>query len=810
MMTRTRTRVCNVEAAFEFDKDVAADASYQPREDAEAKVEGDAVLDLEENEQECIAAFTTVAERVVKRFAVTVRDHFPRVIETIGHIKTREQEVALAMNLPVRTASDRRKVVYVAHSFLDEYLVNSHRQLGNVSPSNFYLSDFVHVHENLYIGDAGGAFHAGPAGFTLVINCAAAEVPNYYVAVPSQNVDYVSLALPGGPMGMSAMVQQDWEHMHATVTLHKEHGKILVRCIEGRHRSAGIVYDMLQTCYNLNQQAAFDSLFRVVPHMDFHNVPEHLFEPSFDATFAESLRNISFDSSMERLRIRYEADGVLPVTALTPFYTFTSGGIKCSMVDYLVQFGMKRFGFASVSGFPASRVARALADVPGPIHLVSYPSHSPGTESKLAPFIRAMCREDGNRFVDMTNVLVRTRVSPQRSRGGDRSIGMQLDTIECRLPPDAANATFVCLDDFLNTGASFYVFALLMTRAGANGDNLHGVVLGRFSAQGPSHETQSDFVILSTSIASDVSVAAPPEVCIDVPSNFEPSLATLGCAVVRRSANDKTLAFTRAADALSAARLWLSLGLRCCPHFPIEDLGYPIQIVTKAPNVARLLRIDGKSLFVLSKVDNTQGVARKTTIQMAHMEWKTLVEEEWAVWDANSAAPVSTQEVQAMLQATYPPAANGEMGWEVLDHGGGNLARFANEKACTAALGEKAFGHGGFRLEWAFGAVQSRLWLSSSLSHEEAVQRIQTLSDLHVICTLSGLSLTSKVLSKHDGGVLNVICEKIRVECSPIKWGCDTTWSSTMQFCNELFFGTRELECSQGGIFPEAAMAALF
>jgi hypothetical protein len=86
--------------------------------------------------------------------------------------------------------------------------------------------------------------------------------------------------------------------------------------------------------------------------------------------------------------------------------------------------------------------------------------------------------------------------------------------------------------------------------------------------------------------------------------------------------------------------------------------------------------------------------------------------------------------------------------------------------------------------------VEARVWVAaSSLSKDDALYRIQTLSHSSVICTLSGSSLTAKVLSKHDGGVLNVIGEKSRVECPLIKWGCDASWSSTMQLCNEMFLG---------------------
>ncbi len=73
-----------VKAAFELDEEIAADSSFQPRENAEAKVEGDAVLDLTVEEERCIAQFTCIAMRVVQRFAKTVCEQFPRVTEMVA------------------------------------------------------------------------------------------------------------------------------------------------------------------------------------------------------------------------------------------------------------------------------------------------------------------------------------------------------------------------------------------------------------------------------------------------------------------------------------------------------------------------------------------------------------------------------------------------------------------------------------------------------------------------------------------------------------------------------------------------------
>ncbi len=160
-----------------------------------------------------------------------------------------------------------------------------------------------------------------------------------------------------------------------------------------------------------------------------------------------------------------------------------------------------------------------------------------------------------------------------------------------------------------------------------------------------------------------------------------------------------------------------------------------------------------------------------------------------AEWEAQSAAPPSEQEVRVLLQELCFPGVGSDVVWEILGHGGGNLVRFTSKKAFNGALKNKDFGKRGYVLERAFGAVKSRVWIRSGDNIKESLLRIQALSDSQVICTLGGALLTEKVLSKHDGGVLSVVSEKIRVECSLIKSGCDTTWSSTMQFCNELFLG---------------------
>ena len=167
-----------VEALFDFDEELAADPSFEPREDGEAEVKGEAALDLKEEEQNRILAFTGVAERVVGWFVGEVRAYFPRVVDgearrfgRAGH-GGGEAVVADAVSLPARTKTERRKVIALASLLLDPLVVNSRRLVQGCEPSKFYFSDFAKIHENIFIGDAGGAFCAGPAGFTLVVNCA--------------------------------------------------------------------------------------------------------------------------------------------------------------------------------------------------------------------------------------------------------------------------------------------------------------------------------------------------------------------------------------------------------------------------------------------------------------------------------------------------------------------------------------------------------------------------------------------------------------------------------------------------------------
>ncbi len=775
------------EAAFAFDSEVAMDSSYQPREDTEARVEGDPVLDLKQEEQKQIVAFTVIAERVVNHFAKSVRDHFPRVVE-VESVPVRGSEkprvvttqVAPAIELPARTASERRKVIYVAHMVLDEFLVNSRRQLGAISPNGFYFCDFSHVFGNIYIGDSGGAFHAGPAGFSLVINCAAHEISNHYENFPTRTIEYLSLPLPHGPDGILAIRNEDWLAIQLAVHRHQE-GRILFHSVDGRNRAAGVVFRVLQTCLYLDQRAAFEALFRACPVMDFVDVPRDLFQQAFEANFAQSLEKISFAHSSERLRIRYGANGLLPVTTLSPYVTFKSGGVKCSLFDYMIEFGVKRFGFERVSDFFASHVASALNDVAGPVYLVVYPPHCPGKQSELLHIILNICRRYPGRFVDASNVLTRVQESPQRSKGGSRAIELQLRSIACTLPDGANEAsTFVCLDDSVNTGSSLSVFGLLMSRAGVSGDNLRGLALGRFSLNGPQSETVSEFVLPSTAITSKMSGAAPFDVCIDLPPNFVP---TMRCTIVCERGTHKTVAFPSPADALAAACTFLASGLECCPHFAIDNFGYPAQLVRKMSHVVRIVRAPAKSLFVLSKVAGLQGSARNLQTQKAHKEWNTLEEEARADWIQRSALPVLAEDVRAALVSIYPPERNTV--WELLEDGGGNHVRFSSSNGFKAALKEKQFGDFGFCVEQVFGDVMSRVWVPLALSHNDAIARIQTLSETGIVCTLNGASVTTKTLTKHDGGILTLTMEHIRTKCPLIKWGCDVTWSPTMQFWNE-------------------------
>lgn len=46
-----------------------------------------------------------------------------------------------------------------------------------------------------------------------------------------------------------------------------------------------------------------------------------------------------------------------------------------------------------------------------------------------------------------------------------------------------------------------------------------------------------------------------------------------------------------------------------------------------------------------------------------------------------------------------------------------------------------------------------------------------------------------QVLRDHDGGVLDVVAERLHVKCPHIKWGCDPTWRPTFQQCNQSFLG---------------------
>lgn len=227
-------------------------------------------------------------------------------------------------------------------------------------------------------------------------------------------------------MGKIEYVSPDSFHTEELLRAVRKHnkGKILVHCADGRSKSAAVVFEILQSCFEMNAEAAFLALFKVVPHMDFQNVPLELFEPSFDAVYnSPSLGNISFRHSTETIRVAF-AGNVLSVASLTPFYSFDSGGVTCSFVDYLIEQGVLRFGFARVCEFFARHLAIALEGINGPIHLVCFPPCLRGETSKLLPIIEAMCASFDGRFVNASYLLTRTSdVGPEHSD----SIGEQLE-----------------------------------------------------------------------------------------------------------------------------------------------------------------------------------------------------------------------------------------------------------------------------------------------------------------------------------------------------------------------------------------------
>jgi hypothetical protein len=776
-----------IAAAVDFDEELQKDPNYKEhRKKNKAEITGEAVLKMTHEEEEKICTFTKLAKCVVSEFAEVVKRKFEEVWEDSDRASRKNQNmkqlVSPAIQLPARTRDERRKVIYVAHHVLDQPWVDKRRLIGNVQPY-FYYSDFKYVCRNVFIGNEGGAFHAGSIGFSLVINCAASEVPNFYEGF--QGVEYVSLNLPGGPNGIRSLSDADKSAVFDAVRRHGEGKKILIHCKEGRHRSAAIVFLVLREVFHKTEFEAFEAVFKAVPHMDFYNIPQH-FERVMVSVFKGPLKCVTFANSTEHLRIQYSGDNVLPVITLAPFYTFKSGESSCTIVDYFIEFGVKRFSqFDIVSTFFARHIYAVLEHLSvRQIHLVVYPSHSAHDESKLVPIVRKLCEMMPDRFLDGTHVLQRTVDSPQRSKGGDRNVNVQFNTIHCELPQGGENAVYCCVDDVLNTGSSFHVFAELMTRAGANSENLHGLALGRFTARGPGHETQSEFVIPASSIASDISVSAPACVCLDVSLDFEHK----GCREVSRTTTCKTVAFLTPALALSTARSLLVGGTPCCPHFAVDDLGFPCQLVSKVRDVGRVMSLDGKSLYVLEKVGAAEGSKANKIRRKAHLEWSSFGEEERSKWHTKSTIPPSLDDVRLLLKDLYPASKDGDLVWEILKHGGGNLVRFASKNAFKTAQKNKEFGKRGYVLEDAFGSVRSRVWISLDNTNDENLQKIQALSR-DAICTMSGSSLTASVLGKHDGGVLSVVGEKLRVDCPQIKICPDPTWSPTMQFCNPSFLG---------------------
>lgn len=97
--------------------------------------------------------------------------------------------------------------------------------------------------------------------------------------------------------------------------------------------------------------------------------------------------------------------------------------------------------------------------------LTYYPSSKAGKEKKgLAGLIRLVAREDDEVFPDL---LIRTRTVDKRATGGDRSLEVQLGSIEVSKPASIRGKLVVVVDDVVTTGTSLVAARQLLLKAGA-------------------------------------------------------------------------------------------------------------------------------------------------------------------------------------------------------------------------------------------------------------------------------------------------------------------------------------------------------
>lgn len=97
--------------------------------------------------------------------------------------------------------------------------------------------------------------------------------------------------------------------------------------------------------------------------------------------------------------------------------------------------------------------------------LTYYPSSKAGKEKKgLAALIRLVAREDDEVFPDL---LVRTRTVEKRATGGDRSLEVQLGSIEVSKPARVRGKLVAVVDDVVTTGTSLIAARRLLMKAGA-------------------------------------------------------------------------------------------------------------------------------------------------------------------------------------------------------------------------------------------------------------------------------------------------------------------------------------------------------
>jgi len=676
-----------------------------------------------------IANCILVARRVVEEFRDDVQRFFPGI------------------ELPARKSRERRMVVWVACECLGMREVQGLRQVGTSFGVKPFVPELQEIWQNIWIGGEAAALHAGAAGFRCVINCAS-EVPMYYEGFPG--MQYLHLPLQSA----SDFFSYDMQKIQLFVQDH-EGEKILVHCREGRSRSVLVLLVLLVSRGVANP---LQLVFEKVPYalMEEQHLGRLNLLPReglaafqsrfFDATFQRHVQELVFERTRGSAKVRTPGGVCFPVQYLVPLHTFGQDS-QYGFVDFAASCALKAASPSVVAHFAAQLSALVPA---GNAVLVPYPGHDPGKLSCSKCLVDEMCRLNP-RFRNGARILLRTRSSAHRSRGGTRDITEQFESLSVNLDvSEFAHCHFICIDDNMNTGSSFAVFGELMRQAGVQSSRLSGVAVGRF---GRSSELQGTGYIIPETDRQTFTCPVR-ERTVDVKHcmvhgsfvHLQPEgLFPFSSLSAGLTDTEVTVTFASAAEALHFA---LKAGRDLCvPHFSCDG-GFPVEVIDASFIVILFKRALGKSTMRLLG-EELQAIMRSLKID------------------------------DSVISAVTP------LGQLVFT--GRSAAKEA--KAVMAKLEPLTHQHISF--ERMYPKVTQRMWIASDTPVEDAAATIRGLAPAGRIAKLFSdghiSSVSERNIRRLDGGLARVIFEDTRSSVPEIKRSASPTWSPTYVFLNNTF-----------------------